>query len=258
MATQENIKIAVVQTDLHWENVDANLTMLSDIINNAETADIFILPEMFTTGFSMQPEKFAKESYQKGLEWLQQTAQTKQAAIVGSIMVEDGGQYYNRLFFVTPSNQVYQYDKKHLFSLGNEQQHYAAGNQSIIIDYLGWRIKPLVCYDLRFPVWSRNTEDYELLLYVANWPEKRIYHWRSLLIARAIENQCYVAASNRIGADANGIDHNGNSMVIEYSGNVLNEDAGSKVVLYQTLSKQALNKYKKSFPFLSDGDLFII
>lgn len=258
MTIKENIKIAVIQTDLHWENVDANLAMFSKLIGDAEEVDIFVLPEMFTTGFSMQPEKFAKESYQKGLSWLQHTAKAKQAAIVGSIMVEEEGQYYNRLFFVTPSNQTYQYDKKHLFSLGNEQQHYTAGNQSIIIDYLGWRIKPLVCYDLRFPVWSRNTEDYELLLYVANWPERRIHHWSSLLIARAIENQCYVSASNRIGADTNNISHNGNSMIIEYSGAVLNEETNSEAILYQTLSKQALNKYKKSFPFLSDRDFFTI
>lgn len=258
MAQKETIRIAVVQADLHWENVDANLSMFSNIIDKAEAADIFVLPEMFTTGFSMQPNKFAKESYQKGIAWLSETSRTKQAAIVGSIMVEESDKFYNRLLFVTPAGDIYQYDKKHLFSLGNEQEHYNAGTKPMVIDYLGWRIKPLICYDLRFPVWSRNKDNYELLLYVANWPEKRIHHWRSLLIARAIENQSYVVACNRIGVDANTINHNGNSMVVEYSGDILKEEVNNQVILYQNLSKQALNKYKQSFPFLSDKDLFTI
>lgn len=256
MNLKENIKVAVVQTDLHWENVDANLAMLSKTIGEAKAADIYVLPEMFTTGFSMQPEKFAKESYQKGLSWLKETAKAKQAAIMGSIMVEESGKYYNRLYFITPTNNIYQYDKKHLFSLGNEQEHYAAGDNPLTIDYLGWRIKPLVCYDLRFPVWSRNTNNYELLIYVANWPEKRIHHWRSLLIARAIENQCYVAACNRVGADANAISHNGNSILVEYSGTVLLECVDKSDILYQNFSKKALEKYKSAFPFLADRDKF--
>lgn len=258
MEPKETIKIAAVQANLHWESVEANLAMFSNIIKDAEPADIFVLPEMFTTGFSMQPEKFAKESYLKGVTWLKETAKTKQAAIVGSIMVEEEDKFYNRLLFVTPTVDIYQYDKKHLFSLGNEQEHYTAGEEPILIDYLGWKIKPLICYDLRFPVWSRNTNNYELLLYVANWPEKRIKNWRSLLIARAIENQSYVVACNRIGVDANAIEHNGNSMIIDYNGDVLQEEINNAVVLYQHLSKKLLNKYKQSFPFLSDKESFII
>ncbi len=256
MAPYENIKIAVVQTPLHWEDVDANLTMFSEILSNAQQADIYVLPEMFTTGFSMQPEKFAKESYNKGSEWLKQTAKDKQAAIVGSIMVEDGGRYYNRLLFATPNGKNFSYDKKHLFSLGNEQEHYTAGNAPLTIEYLGWKIRPLICYDLRFPVWSRNTNDYDLLIYVANWPQKRIQHWRSLLIARAIENQCYVVGCNRIGNDANGVAHNGSSIIVDYSGDTLHEDSQNPIVLYQELSKNLLSKYKKHFPFLSDRDSF--
>lgn len=256
MPVKENISIAVVQTLLYWENIDANLTMFSELLSKAKTADLYILPEMFTTGFSMQPQKYGKESYEKGLSWLKRTAKEKQAAIVASMMVRDNENYYNRLFFVTPSQDIFTYDKKHLFGLGNEQQHYTSGKEQLIVDYLGWKIHPLICYDLRFPVWSRNTVDYDLLLYVANWPQKRINHWRSLLIARAIENQCYVAACNRIGDDANGIAHNGNSIIVEYSGEVLAESIDEATILYQNLSKSHLLKFKKAFPFLGDKDKF--
>lgn len=256
MPSKENIEVAVVQTQLHWEDVEANLDMFSSLLDAAQQADIYVLPEMFTTGFSMQPERFASKSQTLGVEWLKQTATKKQAAIVGSIMVEDGGSYYNRLYFVTPSQEVFTYNKKHLFSLGNEQQHYTAGTEKLLVEYLGWKICPMVCYDLRFPVWSRNTEQYDLLLYVANWPERRINHWRSLLIARAIENQCYVGASNRIGNDANNVSHNGNSMLVEYSGEVLQESLNETIILHQTLSKEALKKYRNAFPFLNDRDQF--
>ncbi len=256
MPPKENITIAVVQTQLYWEDVEANLAMFSEILAKAETAHLYILPEMFTTGFSMQPAKYAQKSYTKGIAWLKETAKHKQAALVGSIMVVEGTQYYNRLFFVTPAQEVFTYDKKHLFSLGKEQQHYTAGNKRLIVNYLGWKICPLICYDLRFPVWSRNTTDYDLLLYVANWPQKRIHHWRSLLIARAIENQCYVAGCNRIGNDANAVAHNGNSCIVEYSGEVLQEKIETVTILYQKLSKTSLLRYKNAFSFLKDRDNF--
>lgn len=255
MPSKENIEIAVIQTHLHWEDIDANLSMFSNYLEEVNNADIVVLPEMFTTGFSMQPEKFAKESYTKGLSWLKQTSKEKNTAIVGSVMAEDSGTYYNRLLFVTPEQDVYGYDKKHLFSLGNEQKHYAAGEEDIVIDYLGWKIKPLICYDLRFPEWNRNTTNYDLAIYVANWPQKRIHHWRSLLIARAIENQCYVVASNRVGNDDNNISHNGNSAIIDYNGTILTEETDNATVLYQSLAKEKLSAYRRAFPFLSDMNL---
>lgn len=255
MPSKENIEIAVIQTHLHWEDIDANLSMFSNYLEEVNNADIVVLPEMFTTGFSMQPEKFAKESYTKGLSWLKQTSKEKNTAIVGSVMAEDSGTYYNRLLFVTPEQDVYGYDKKHLFSLGNEQRHYAAGEEDIVIDYLGWKIKPLICYDLRFPEWNRNTTNYDLAIYVANWPQKRIHHWRSLLIARAIENQCYVVASNRVGNDDNNISHNGNSAIIDYNGTILTEETDNATVLYQSLAKEKLSAYRTAFPFLSDMNL---
>lgn len=256
MQTKNNLQIAVIQTPLFWEDVDANLQQFTQLLQNAPQADVYVLPEMFATGFSMQPEKFAALSGNKGLAWLKETAAAKGAAITGSLMVDDGGKYYNRLFFITPQQQVYTYDKKHLFSLGNEQNHYTAGVAPLIVDYLGWKIFPLICYDLRFPVWSRNVHNYDLLIYVANWPERRSLHWRSLLPARAIENQAYVAASNRVGDDGNGVAHSGNSMLIDYSGQVLAENANESTILTATFSKDELEKYRAAFPFLNDRDKF--
>jgi omega-amidase len=256
MENKKQLTVSVIQTELIWENVDANLQQFTQLLNNAAPADIYVLPEMFTTGFSMQPEKFASESHTKGLAWLKQTAANKNAAIIGSLMVDDEGKYFNRLFFVTPQQQVYTYDKKHLFSLGNEQNHYTAGTQLLLVDYLGWKICPLVCYDLRFPAWARNSHNYDLLIYVANWPERRAYHWRNLLVARAIENQTYVAACNRIGADGSGVTHNGNSMLIDCSGQVIAESINASSVLTHTFSKEAQQQYRASFPFLADRDRF--
>lgn len=258
MENKEHLSVSVIQTELVWENVDANLQQFTQLLNNAALADVFVLPEMFLTGFSMQPEKFANESHTKGLAWLKQTAARKNAAIVGSLMVDDGDKYYNRLFFVTPQQQVYTYDKKHLFSLGNEQEHYTAGKELLIVDYLGWKICPLICYDLRFPAWARNSHNYDLLIYVANWPERRAYHWRSLLIARAIENQTYVAACNRIGTDGNDVTHNGNSMLIDCSGQVIAESTNAISNLSYTFSKSEQQKYRSAFPFLADRDNFTL
>ncbi len=256
MGNEEYLTVSVIQTELVWENVDANLQQFTTLLQNVAPADIYVLPEMFSTGFSMQPEKFASESHTKGLAWLKQTAVNKNVAIVGSLMVDDGGKYYNRLFFVTPQQQVYTYDKKHLFSLGNEQKHYTGGNELLIVDYLGWKICPLICYDLRFPAWARNSHNYDLLIYVANWPERRAYHWRSLLIARAIENQTYVAACNRIGADGNGVAHNGTSMLIDCSGQVIAESINADSILTHTFFKDEQQKYRNAFPFLADRDTY--
>lgn len=252
----DTLTVSVVQTHLHWEDVDANLQHFTQLLAAAEPADIYILPEMFTTGFSMNPERLAGESFTKGLAWLQQMAAKKNAAITGSLMAQENGRYYNRLVFAKPDGTSEFYNKKHLFSLGNEQLHYTAGTKKLVTDYKGWKICPMVCYDLRFPVWARNTEGYDLLLYVANWPAKRSYQWRSLLIARAIENQCYVAGCNRTGTDGNGLTYNGTSLLADFSGTVLEEHINSPATFSTVFSKESLESYRKSFPFLEDKDEF--
>lgn len=254
----QNLNIAVIQTHLHWQDVDGNIAHFTKLLANAPQADIYVLPEMFTTGFSMQPEKHATESYTKGLAWMQQTAREKHAAIVGSMAAEEGGKYYNRLLFVLPDGVYYIYNKRHLFGLGREDEHYTAGTERLVVEYKGWRICPLICYDLRFPVWSRNTENFDLLIYCANWPERRIHHWRSLLVARAIENQCYVAGCNRVGPDGNGMDHNGGSMLVDFGGAILSESFNETTFPSATLDYEALHSYRKSLPFLDDRDTFSI
>lgn len=252
----DTLTVSVIQTHLQWEDVDANLEHFSYLLAAAEPADIYILPEMFTTGFSMNPERLAHESFAKGLAWMQQIAAEKNTAIAGSLMAEENGRYYNRLVFAKPDGTSEFYNKKHLFSLGNEQLHYTAGTKKLVVEYKGWKICPMVCYDLRFPVWARNTEGYDLLLYVANWPEKRSYQWRSLLIARAIENQCYVAGCNRTGTDGNGLAYNGTSLLADFSGTVLEEHINKPVTFSSVFSKESLESYRKSFPFLADRDAF--
>jgi omega-amidase len=255
MVTKNTLQVAVVQTNLHWENVEANLAMFDGLLANAGPADLIVLPEMFATGFSMQPEKFAQKSYTLGFEWLKQKAKQTGAAITGSLMAPNGNTYVNRLLFVLPDGQYYHYDKKHLFGLGSETEHYSAGTELLLVDYLGWKICPLICYDLRFPVWSRNTHNYDVLLYTANWPQRRAHHWRTLLPARAVENQSYVVACNRIGDDGNGIGHSGNSAIISFSGDLL--AGGEEAAIYTaTLSKEDLTTYRNAFPFLKDADKF--
>lgn len=256
MKVTEGLRVSVIQTPLHWENVEANLAMFTMWVGKATPADIVVLPEMFTTGFSMHPGEFATESYSKGLEWMLATAKDKNTAITGSMMAHEDGKYYNRLLFVTPEGEVFQYDKRHLFSLGDEANHFTAGDKQLIVNYKGWKICPLICYDLRFPVWSRNTMGYDILIYVANWPTSRSEHWRSLLKARAIENQCFVVGCNRMGRDGNGLEHDGYSALIDYSGQVLEEVAQKPDVLFTIFTKDALDGYRQNFPFLADGDDF--
>jgi omega-amidase len=255
MVTKDTLHVSVVQTNLHWENVEANLDMFDSLLANIGTTDLIVLPEMFTTGFSMQPEKLAKKSYALGFEWMKEKAKQTGAAITGSLMAPHADTFVNRLLFVLPDGNFYQYDKKHLFGLGSETEHFSAGTQLLLVDYMGWKICPLICYDLRFPVWSRNTHNYDVLLYVANWPQKRSHHWRSLLPARAIENQSYVVACNRIGEDGNGAAHSGDSVVINFAGEVMAGGDASNIYT-SALSKDELNAYRAALPFLKDADNF--
>ena len=256
----QSLKVTTIQTNLYWEDIHKNLEHFNEKLNVLlEPTDIIILPEMFTTAFTMNPLVLAEEHGGEGLQWMQQKAKEKNAVLVGSISVKDKQHYYNRLYWVMPDGTYKFYDKRHLFQMGNEHLHYVAGTKKLIIDYKGWKICPLICYDLRFPVWSRNKKDdtYDVLLYVANWPEVRSYPWKQLLIARAIENQAYVIGVNRIGEDGNAIKHSGDSCVINPKGEIIsttkaNEDKTETL----SLSYTYLDEFRKLFPVMLDGDDF--
>lgn len=258
----ENLNITIIQTNLLWENVEDNLKHFDFKINNTtETADILVLPEMFTTGFTMNPQQFAEEHGGRGLQWMIEKAKQKKCVLVGSISIKDKENFYNRLYWVKPDGSFQFYDKRHLFKMGNEDQFYTAGSEKLIIEYKGWKICPLICYDLRFPVWSKNQKEnsYDVLIYVANWPEVRAYPWKQLLIARAIENQSYVVGLNRIGNDGNGVSHSGDSAVInprgEFISSIKSHEDKTETV---NLSSNYLLDFRKTFPVLSDGDAFHI
>ncbi len=264
----ENLKITLVQCPLAWENPDANLKNFDSLLKKEKTGDtdVIVLPEMFTTGFTMKPEKNAEKHEGKGLLWMKQKAKELNTHITGSICVEENTKYYNRLYFVDASGKYQTYNKRHLFRMGNEDRHYEAGKEKIIVNVKGWKISPIVCYDIRFPVWSRNSwkknkdelvADYDVLICVANWPEARNYAWKQLLIARAIENQCYVVAVNRIGADGSIIMHAGDSMVINPLGEIISKTkAHQESVETITLDYEFLQALRKKFPVGLDTDDF--
>jgi predicted amidohydrolase len=257
-----NLVVSIIQSHLYWESIDQNLQAFETKINAiSEETDVVVLPEMFTTGFTMNPFIYAENHDGKGLQWMKKMARQKNSAIVGSISVKENNQFFNRLYWVFPDQTVEFYNKRHLFSMGNEPKHYNGGNKKLIIEYKGWKICPLVCYDLRFPVWSRNTKQqpYDVLIYVANWPAARSYPWKQLLIARAIENQCFVLGVNRVGDDGNAVSHSGDSMAMNARGEILtkikpNEETIETVVLL----KNELTDFRISFPVLNDGDDFTI
>ncbi len=259
-SNSQNLKISLVQTNLHWENPTANLAMLEEkIFNISETTDLIILPEMFTTGFSMKAEQFAEPMNLTTTRWMKQMAAQTGAVTMGSIIIKEGENYYNRLLWVTPEGEVDTYDKRHLFRMAKENEVFSEGEQRLIKTIKGWKICPLICYDLRFPVWSRNVNlDYDLLIYVANWPQVRMYPWDSLLVARAIENQSYVVGVNRVGKDGNGFAHSGNSTVIDFTGKVLFREIDNEIIHHHTLERSSLDEFRKGFPAYLDADKFLI
>lgn len=254
----ENLRVTIVQCSLYWEDRDANLHQFSDLLKDLRETDLIVLPEMFTTGFSMRANQLAERMDGVSVQWMKQLSAQKNAVVTGSIIVEENGKYYNRLVWAEPNGDVMHYDKRHLFRMGNEHDHYTSGTKKVAPVLKGWRICPLVCYDLRFPVWARNSAPYyDLLLYVANWPDARRHPWKTLLTARAIENQCYVLGVNRIGKDGREIEHAGDSCAIDPKGIWL-----SKTVPYKTsvetvvLSYSELKDFREKFPVLLDGDTF--
>ena len=251
------MKIALIQVPLFWENPKLNRDYFEEKINAiAENVDLIILPEMFTSGFTMNPKAVAETMQGDTILWLKNLAKAKNAAITGSLVIEKNGHFFNRLVFVFPSGEIQKYDKKHLFTLAGEDQIYTSGNQKLLVEYKGFKICPLICYDLRFPVFARNTEDYDVLIYVANWPKIRINAWDSLLKARAIENMCYTIGVNRIGEDANQHEYIGHSQVVDFLGNYNIEPQETEGVFMTNLDKNLLLETRQKFGFLNDRDVF--
>jgi len=261
----EDLSIALIQADLYWEQIDANLAMFEEKIWSIESEiDLIVLPEMFTTGFSMNPGKLAEPIGGKTFRWMRQMSKIKNAAIAGSYMVKEGGNFFNRLYFVFPDGRSEYYDKKHLFTLAGEQKPYTAGTERKVITFNGWRIKPLICYDLRFPVWARSekAEDqlyqFDLLLFVANWPDTRINAWDTLLKARAIENLAYCAGVNRTGTDDFPKDYPGHSALYAFDGETLSFSDQNEAVLISTISASRMITFRDRFNFQADADTFTL
>jgi predicted amidohydrolase len=276
------LTITTIQANLFWEEKTTNLRLLEQKIKAIEgRTEIVILPEMFTTGFSMKPELLAEPMDGESVEWMRRVSNENNIILTGSLMIEENGKYYNRLLWVLPNGDFGIYDKRHLFGFAKEDEHYSPGNKRLIASVKGWKINLQVCYDLRFPVWARNrvfdsaqtlkadtstplhtstplstNAEYDILIYVANWPERRSHAWKTLLCARAIENQCYVIGVNRVGSDGNNIYHSGNSLIISPLGEVLYHMADEEDVFTISLEKEKLEEVRSKFPFLNDGDNF--
>lgn len=255
---QDNLKIALIQSDLVWENPKRNRKNFSEKIETiSANVDVIVLPEMFSTGFTMNAQVVAETMDGKTVSWMQKQALKTGAAIIGSLIILENNNYYNRLLFVEPSGKITTYDKRHTFTLAGEDKVYAAGNNKVIIDYKGWKICPLICYDLRFPVWARNVENYDILMYVANWPKPRAYAWETLLKARAIENMSYVIGVNRVGLDDAQNEYSGNSAVYDVLGtSITNIKLSKEQVEVVTLDKSHIEFYRNKLKFLDDKDAF--
>lgn len=258
-----SLTFTLIQSNLHWENKAANLKMWQQkILSVKEKTEIIVLPEMFSTGFSMKPETLAEEMNGATVEWMKQLAGERKVIITGSLIIKEKDNFYNRLIWMLPNGEYGTYDKRHLFAYGEEHNHYSPGNKRLIASVKGWKINLQVCYDLRFPVWARQqkneTPEYDVIVYVANWPERRITAWKTLLQARAIENQCYVIGINRVGNDGNNIYHSGESMVIDPLGELLYHKKDEEDIFTITIQKDKLEEVRNRFPFWRDADDFNI
>lgn len=259
------LSITLIQSNLHWENKDANLEMFEKKISNIKNPlEVVILPEMFSTGFSMQAARLAESMDGHTIAWMRKVAAANRIILAGSIIIEEAGQYFNRLVWMQPNGEYGFYDKRHLFAFANENEYYTAGSKRLITSAKGWKINLLVCYDLRFPVWSRQQaredqdNEFDLLVYVANWPEKRSLAWKTLLRARAIENQCFVAGVNRVGKDGKDIIYSGDSMLIDPLGEILYTMENEEDIFTMQLDKSQIDDIRSRFPFWKDRDEFTI
>ena len=265
----QTLTISLIQTHLHWEDKTANLQMLEQkIMGISAQTELLVLPEMFSTGFSMKPELYAEKMDGESLQWMKRVAAAKKIILTGSLIIEENGQYFNRLIWMLPNGQYGVYDKRHRFAFAGEDEHYTAGSKRLIASVKGWRINLLVCYDLRFPVWARQSPsaadrahgeaEYDLLMYVANWPERRSHAWKTLLQARAIENQSYVVGVNRVGNDGNNIYHSGDSMIVDPMGEIVYTKKDEEDIFTITLKKEELVAVREKLPFLRDADRFLL
>lgn len=253
------MRLTLVQSALHWENAEANRQMFTEkLVSLQGKTDLVVLPEMFTTGFSMLAQRLAEPMDGPTVQWMLKTAASLNAAVTGSFICMDAGRCFNRLVFVKPDGAISHYDKRHLFSLAGEDRDFERGNKKLVVNWAGFRIMPLICYDLRFPVWSRNTSEapYDLLLYVANWPNRRAHHWKSLLAARAIENQSFVAGVNVVGVDGNNLNYSGDSALVDFSGQTIVQISDKEDLVTTELSLADMSTYRQQLPFLSDADAF--
>ncbi|MCO5291866.1 MAG: amidohydrolase [Chitinophagaceae bacterium] len=260
-----NLSFTLIQTHLHWEDKVANLQMLQQKIESiSQKTEIVVLPEMFSTGFSMNPAKLAETMTGDTVQWMKNIAGRKKLILTGSLIIEEAGKYFNRLIWMLPNGQYGHYDKRHLFAYANEDEQYSAGSKRLIASVNGWKINLQICYDLRFPVWARQSPadneeaEFDVLVYVANWPQSRATAWKTLLRARAIENQCFVIGVNRIGNDGNNIYHSGESTVVDPLGEVLYQKADEEDIFTISLDKERLAAVRSRFPFWKDADKFKI
>lgn len=262
----KDLHVSLIQSYIHWEDIDKNLEHFSNKINEINSgSDLILLPEMFPTGFTMNTQEMAQDMNGKVVKWLLKKAREKKAIIAGSVIVEEDNKYYNRLIAAKPDGKLDYYDKRHLFRMAEEHNYFSAGNQKTIINVEGWKINLLVCYDLRFPIWSRNTfkkksdteaeAGYDACIYVANWPEARVSAWNTLLKARSIENQCYTLGVNRIGEDGSGVKYNGSSQIVDPKGEaIIKTEYHKEDVLQARLSYEELSSFRKKFPVGLDAD----
>jgi predicted amidohydrolase len=247
------MNVYLVQTELKWENPNANLLRLTWHINQTQPQSLIVLPEMFATGFTMNPQQYAQSMSDLAVTWMKEMSQDR--CICGSLSISENGHFYNRFLAIYNGEIIAQYDKRHLFSYAGEHEHYQSGTDAVVFDFLGWKIAPFICYDLRFPSWIRQQAGVDLMLFVANWPKSRMLAWNTLLRARAIENQCYVIGVNRIGDDGNSIPHSGCSQVINFAGDYLIEPQSDReMLLHQYLEQGPMTTFRARFPFLVDGN----
>lgn len=253
----QNLNVRAIQTELHWEDAEQNLAHFSDRLNAVTEGDqLVLLPEMFNTGFSMNTEELGESMYGQTIQWMKSMSSQHNIHLGGSLIIKEGSAFFNRFVMARPDGRVEYYDKRHLFRMAEEDRFFRPGVSRTVVEVHGWRILLQVCYDLRFPVWSRNVDDFHAIAYVANWPESRVAHWDKLLQARAIENQCYVLAVNRVGTDGQGIDYNGMSGVIDFYGEWTDKLTGRTGDITATLSMEQLMAWRKKFPAHRDADRF--
>lgn len=252
----QDLTVTLIQADLFWEDIDANLYAFDEKINGIEEdTDLIILPEMFTTGFSMKARELAQGMSGSAVSWILAKSRAKNADIMGSVIIEEDGKYYNRVLWARPDGALFTYDKKHLFRMIGENKVFTAGEKHLTVDVKGWKLRPFVCYDMRFPIWTRNIgNQYDAAVYIANWPEKRALHWKLLMPARAVENQCYVIGVNRVGKDGNGFPYSGDSAVIDPMGNILFRKANESCIHTARLAYDRVKEYREKFAAWMDAD----